>query len=399
VDELSGVGAAGQVERLLAERQATRGLLRALAAGEGLQSVLDEIVAAAQLLCEGKHAQLFLGEGDVFRVTAESGGQQEALEYAREHPHRADRTTAVGRVALTGEVVEIPDVLSDPEYDYGAQAIVGFRALLGVPIMMEGELIGALSVGRDQPGAFGREQVDLVVAFADQAAIAIANARLLAAVQRQRGELARFLSPQVAELISSPEGERLLEGHRAYISCLFCDLRNFTAFAETAAPEELIELLGEYHAALGELIARHRGTLEHFAGDGVMVFFNDPVAIPEHELEAVRLAVAAQDRFEELAAVWRKRGTPLALGIGIEAGYATLGRIGYEGRYDYGALGPVSNLAARLSTHAAGGQILVGPRLYATIENKVEAAPIGEIRLKGFGRPIQAYEILSHPGA
>jgi class 3 adenylate cyclase len=179
---------------------------------------------------------------------------------------------------------------------------------------------------------------------------------------------------------------------------LFCDLRNFTSFAETAAPEELIELLREYHAILGELIARHHGTLEHFAGDGVMVFFNDPVEVPGHELEAVRLAVAAQERFEELATVWRKRGTQLALGIGIEAGYATLGRIGFEGRYDYGALGPVTNLASRLSTRAAGGQILVGPRMYAAIENQVEATPIGEIQLKGFGRPIQTYEVLSLPG-
>lgn len=393
MDELGGIESAWQVERLLAERQALRGLLRALARGEGLQSVLDEIVRAATRLSEGDHAQLYLREGDLFHVTAESGGKQEALEYSREHPHRVDRTTVVGRVALAGDVVEIPDVLSDPDYDYGGQAIVGFRGLLGVPIVLEGELIGALAVGRDQPGEFGREQVDLVTAFADQAAVAIANARLLAAVERQRGELARFLSPQVAELISSPQGERLLDGHRAYISCLFCDLRNFTSFAETAAPEELIELLREYHAALGELIARHHGTLEHFAGDGVMVFFNDPVAVPDHELEAVRLAIAAQQRFDELAAVWRKRGTQLALGIGIEAGYATLGRIGFEGRYDYGALGPVTNLAARLSTHASARQILVGPRIHATVEGSVDAAPIGEIQLKGFGRPIEAYEV------
>lgn len=399
MDEQRALGSARQVERLFAEQEATRGLLRALARGDGLQSVLDEIVGASQRLCEGDHAQLYLRDGDLFQVTAESGGEQEALEYAREHPHRVDRTTVVGRVALTGEVVEIPDVLDDPDYDYGGQAIVGFRALLGVPILLEGELIGALALGRHQPGEFGREQVGLVVAFADQAAVAIANARLLAAVERQRGELARFLSPQVAELISSPGGERLLEGHRAYISCLFCDLRNFTSFAETAAPEELIELLREYHATLGDLIAHHHGTLEHFAGDGVMVFFNDPLEVPNHELEAVRLALTAQERFDELAAVWRKRGTELALGIGIEAGYATLGRIGFEGRYDYGALGPVTNLAARLSTRASPRQILVGPRIYAAVEDDVEAAAIGEIELKGFGRQVTAYEVLDLVGA
>ena len=383
----------GALERLLTERDATRRLLGALARGAGLQAVLDEIVEAAQRLCEGEHAQLYLRDGDLFQGFSESGGQTAALEYARDHPHRIDRTTVVGRVALSGGAVQIPDVLVDPDYDYGGQAIVGYRALLGVPITLEGELIGALAVGRDRPGRFGEEQVGLVLAFADQAAVAIANARLLDAVQRQRTELMRFVSPQVAELISSPDGERLLSGHRAYITCFFSDLRDFTSFAETAAPEELIELLGDYHATLGELIPRYHGTLEHFAGDGVMVFFNDPLPVDDHELEAVRLALAVRERFEQLAAVWRKRGTELGLGIGIEAGYATLGRIGFEGRYDYAALGPVANLAARLSTRAAPRQILIGPRLHAAVEETVDASPVGELQLKGFGRPISTYEV------
>lgn len=398
VEEDSGLDAVEPPEtvgRLLAEREAMRELLGALARGAGLDSLLDEVVESAQRLCEGEHAQLYLREGDLFVIRSESGGQEAALEYSRAHPHRVDRTTVVGRVALSREPVEIPDVLADPDYGYGGQTIVGFRALLGVPIILEGELIGALAVGRNQPGSFGEEQKGLVLAFADQAAVAIANARLLEAVERQRRELARFVSPQVAELISSAEGEQLLNGHRAYISCLFCDLRNFTGFAETAAPEELIELLRAYHAALGELIARYHGTLEHFAGDGVMVFFNDPLPLPHHELEAVRLALAALERFEELAEVWRKRGTELALGIGIEAGYATLGRIGFEGRYDYGALGPVTNLAARLSTQAAPRQILIGPRLYTTLEDSIEASPVGQLQLKGFARPISTYEVHS----
>src|SRR5262249_41085010 len=161
------------------------------------------------------------------------------------------------------------------------------------------------------------------------------------------------------DLISSDEGEQLLSGHRAYITCLFCDFRGFTAFAETAAPEELFEVLRAYHQLIGELIPTYSGTLEHFAGDGVMVFFNDPVAVEEHEMQAVRLALAAREGFAELAHGWRKWGTELALGIGVESGYATLGRIGFEGRYDYGALGPVTSLASRLSTHATGGQILI----------------------------------------
>jgi class 3 adenylate cyclase len=380
-------------ENLRDQRRAISDVLRAVARSEGLQPVLDEIVEAANRLCHGEHAQLYLADGDLFRIVSQTGDLHGAYEYAEERPHARDRTTVVGRVALTGEAVQIPDVLVDPDYSYGAQQIVGYRALLGVPIVLEDELIGAIAVGRDVPGAFADEHVELVKTFADQAAIAIANTRLIDAVERQRTELSRFLSPQVAQLISSQQGEQLLVGHRAYISCFFCDLRGFTAFAETAAPEELFEVLRAYHELLGELIPVHEGTLEHFAGDGVMVFFNDPVAVEDHELQAIRLALSAQERFAELAQMWRKRGTELGLGIGIEAGYATLGRIGFEGRYDYGALGPVTNLASRLSTHARGGQILIGQRVFGAVEEEIEAAPVGELALKGFGRPISAYEV------
>ena len=288
--------------------------------------------------------------------------------------------------------MHIPDVEVDPEYSYSGP--VFYRAMLGVPVMVEDDLIGVVVVVRREPGPYTPEQMALLETFADQAAIAVANARLIDAVERQREELSRFVSPQVAELVSSPDGDQLLAGHRAYITCLFCDLRGFTAFAETAAPEDLIGVLGEYHSALGELIPEYGGTLEHFAGDGVMVFFNDPVPVEEHELQAVRLAVSAQDRVAALAQTWRKRGSELALGIGIESGYATLGRIGFEGRYDYGALGPVTNLSSRLSTQAQGGQILIGPRLFAAVEDAVETAPAGKLELKGFGRPVDAYEVL-----
>jgi class 3 adenylate cyclase len=380
-------------ENLREQRRAVGEVLRAVARSEGLQPVLDEIVEAAKRLCHGEHAQLYLAEGDLFRIVSESGDLQAAYEYAEEHPHARDRTTVVGRVALAGESVQIPDVLADADYSFEAQRIVGFRALLGVPIVLDDELIGAIAVGRNVPGPFADEHIELVKTFADQAAIAIANAQLIDAVERQRTELSRFVSPQVAELISSKQGEQLLAGHRAYISCLFCDLRGFTAFAETAAPEELFEVLRTYHETLGELIPVYDGTLEHFAGDGVMVFFNDPLAVEDHELQAIRLALAAQERFAELARVWRKRGTELGLGIGIEADYATLGRIGFEGRYDYGALGPVTNLASRLSTSAAAGQILIGQRVFGAVEETVHAAPVGELDLKGFGRSISAYEV------
>jgi adenylate cyclase len=195
-------------------------------------------------------------------------------------------------------------------------------------------------------------------------------------------------------LVSSDEGAQLLAGHRAYITIVYFDLRGFTAFVETAEPEELIDVIGSYHAAAGELVRAHGGTVEHFAGDGLMVFFNDPVPIADHELQAARLAISVRDRVRELSVGWRKRGYELGLGVGIAVGHATLGRIGFEGRYDYGALGAVTNLAARLSDRAAAGQILLSQRAYAALDDRVEAAPVGELEVKGFARAVQAYELL-----
>jgi class 3 adenylate cyclase len=376
-------------ERLREQQHAISTVLRAVARSAGLQPVLDEVIGAATELCDGDYGSLHLAEEDLL-LAVSCSGSFEQWEYDKDHPHTLDRTTIVGRAGVTRSPVHIPDVLADPEYSYSGPR-TGFRAGLGVPILFEEELIGVMGIVRAEP--FTDEHIQLVQTFADQAAIAIANARLIDAVERQRTELSRFVSPQVAELLSSEQGKQLLAGHRAYIACLFCDLRGFTAFAETAAPEELFELLREYHTAIGELIPAHDGTLEHFAGDGLMVFFNDPAPVEDHELKAIRMALAVRERFDELAETWRKRGFDLGLGIGIAAGYATLGRIGFEGRYDYGALGPVTNLASRLSTYAEPGHILISQRVFAEVENVVDAEQVGEIELKGFGRPVVAYEI------
>jgi class 3 adenylate cyclase len=381
---------AGQLEDLREQQRAISDVLRAVARSTGLQPVLDEIVEAAKRLCAADFGALYLLDGELLHL-ATYHGEPRSAAYDRDHPHPLDRTTGAGRAAVTGEPVHIPDIEADAEYTYEGRA--GYRALLGMPIRGEAELIGAVVLVRREPEPFSDSQIELVATFADQAAIALENARLLAAVERQRQELSRFLSPQVAELVTSPDGEKLLAGHRAYITCLFCDLRGFTAFADTAAPEELFDVVREYHGVLGGLLASHGGTLEHFAGDGVMLFFNDPLPADQHELQAVRLALAAQERFAELAAEWRKRGTELGLGIGIEAGYATLGRIGFEGRYDYGAVGPVANLASRLSTRAGAGQILIGPHVFAAVSEAAETAPLGDLELKGFGRPIAAHEV------
>lgn len=213
-------------------------------------------------------------------------------------------------------------------------------------------------------------------------------------IERQKEELSRFLSPQIANLVSSPEGEGLLAGHRREITVVFCDLRGFTTFAEQADPEELMAVLGEYHHMMGDAITEHGGTLEHFAGDGVMVFFNDPIPQDDHVERAVRMAVGMRQRFEELGTAWHRRGYQLGFGVGIAVGYATLGRIGFEGRHDYGAIGNVTILASRLCSQAQDGQILLSPRAQAIIQDLVEAESVGELTLKGLSHPVLASNVV-----
>jgi adenylate cyclase len=220
-----------------------------------------------------------------------------------------------------------------------------------------------------------------------------AQTRMLATIDRQRSELSRFLSPQVAALVSSDDGEAMLAGHRREITSMFCDLRNFTSFSEAAEPEEVLGFLRAYHGVMGPLIVQFEGTLEHFAGDGFMTFFNDPVLQPDHAARAVGLGVAMREHFRDLSADWRKRGYVLEIGIGVATGYATLGRIGFEGRYDYGAVGHGIILAARLSGEAGPGEILIDSRTHVAAEATIEASPAGERQLKGFSRPIPVYAV------
>jgi adenylate cyclase len=207
------------------------------------------------------------------------------------------------------------------------------------------------------------------------------------------GRMKRFLSPQVADLILSGGGEDPLKSHRREITVVFLDLRGFTAFTETADPEEVMGVLREYHAEMGRLIMSHRGTLERFAGDGIMIFFNDPVPLDNAAESAVRMALEMQQRFGEMAVGWRKRGNDLGMGIGIAEGYATLGAIGFEGRWDYGAIGNVTNVAARLCSEAVAGQILISQRVMAKVESMVAADSVGELPLRGLRKPIATFNV------
>ncbi len=381
-----------ELEALRARQDGVADILRALStSGMRLQPILDQIVETAARLCRADSCFIYLAEGDVFCMQAGFAMSAEVVEYERQHPDRPGPHSCTGRVAMTRQPVHIPDVQADPDYRYPNMP---YRTTLGLPVLFDDELLGVFGLARAELAPFEQPEIELMTTFADQSAIAVANARLFETVERQKTELARFLSPEVAALVSSDEGAELLAGHRAYITVVFFDLRGFTAFAETAEPEELIDVIGQYHAVAGELVTAHAGTLEHFAGDGIMVFFNDPVPVPDPELQAARLAIAMRERVSELAEGWRKRGYELGLGAGIGVGHATLGRIGFEGRYDYGALGAVTSLAARLSDRAAAGQILLSQRAYAALEGKVEARPVAELEVKGFARPVQAYELL-----
>lgn len=207
------------------------------------------------------------------------------------------------------------------------------------------------------------------------------------------GRLKRFLSPQLAELIVSTGSGALLESHRQQIAVLFCDLRGFTHFVDHTEPEMVLEFLRHYHHELGSIIFKFQGTLEHFEGDGVMVFFNDPVQCPDPQARAVRTAIEMREKVGELTEEWRKRGHDLGFGVGIAFGPATLGMIGFEGRRDYGAVGAVVNRAARLCSQAVDGQILIDQHSYAAVCGKVEARQAEAMSLKGFESPVAVYEV------
>ena len=210
------------------------------------------------------------------------------------------------------------------------------------------------------------------------------------------GRLRRFLPPQVADLIVASGTEKQLESHRREITALFCDLRGFTGFSESSDPEDVMALLRDYHAAIGEIIIKYSGTLERYAGDGVMVVFNDPVPVEKPALQAVLMALEMRDAIGALTEKWRRLGHDIGFGIGIAHGFATLGTIGFEGRFDYAAIGTVSNVASRLCDEAKPGQILISPRVLMAVEDAVTVEPVGEFALKGIRRPLAAYNVLGH---
>jgi adenylate cyclase len=345
----------------------------------------------------------------------------------------------LGQAAANGQPIAIEDcATSDANPLTDAAIAAGFHSVLVVPLVDQQGVLGLLIALRRSAGAFPPSLIGLMHTFAHQAVLAMRNARLFHEVDRKGKELAtahgivqqqanklqeqtyqllnwnksleeqvgkqlgeierirrleRFLAPQVAQLVASDGQSSLLDSHRGEVTVVFCDLRGFTAFTESSEPEEAMNVLREYHAALGELIFKYEGTLDRYAGDGVMILFNAPIPVPDHTPRAIRMAVEMRDAIGVLSQKWRNRGHSLGFSVGIAVGYATLGQVGFERRLEYAAIGSVTNLASRLCDEAKAGQIVVNQRGYAAVENLVDATALAPLVLKGFHHPVAAVEI------
>jgi class 3 adenylate cyclase len=398
--------------------------LRAISASPtDVQPVLDTIAGRAGQLCGGQHSVVvYLCENGTMHRRASEGAR-----VVGQGTQPLDRNSVSGRAIIEKRAIHVVDL--EAERDSYPQTWAAFEeflrgrgvtphhTMISVPLIREGNAIGAIMVRRGEVRAFTANEIQLLQTFADQAVIAIENTRLFKEIGEKNRQLAdwnrtlearvaegiatleraarlqRFLPRQVADMLMGDGGEESLRTHRRDITVVFLDLRGFTAFTETADPEEVMHVLGEYYAAMGRLVHDHGGTLASYSGDGIMAFFNDPIPMPDAPMRAAAMAIEMQQSFRPISLRWKERGYDLQLGVGIAQGYATLGTIGFEGRWDYGAIGTVCNLASRLCGEAKGGEILASQRVVAALNGRLESESCGELPLKGFSKPVATYKL------
>jgi class 3 adenylate cyclase/putative methionine-R-sulfoxide reductase with GAF domain len=408
-----------ELRQSLEQQTATAEVLRVINSSAGtLAPVFEAMLDKAMQLCEAAFGGMWTLEAGRYTAVALRGVPQPYAAFLAETTLVPGPGTAPYRFLHGERFVHNIDLASEEAYRAGdpqRRALVdlgGARTAVQVPLCKDESVLGVITIYRQEVRPFTDKQIALVQNFAAQAVIAIENARLLDDLNKlnqqleqrvsdqvgeieRMGRLRRFLPPQVADLIVASGTEKQLESHRREITALFCDLRGFTGFSESSDPEDVMALLAEYHAAIGEIIVKYSGTLERFAGDGVMVIFNDPVPVENPALQAVLMALDMRTAIGAMIEKWRLLGHDLGFGIGIAHGFATLGTIGFEGRFDYAAIGTVSNVASRLCDEAKPGQILISPRVMLAVDKTITVELVGEFNLKGIRRPMAAYNVLA----
>ncbi len=389
------------------------------------KSVFQTILKNAARLCDAPMAWLVLVAPDrtSFALAAFFGQASRSIglgeTFSIDHPYGI---STVLREARTLHIHDLADTdlyrQRDPVYVLLVEED-GLHTRLNVPLLKDGIALGCIVLSRREVAPFAERDIALLETFAAQAVIAIENVRQFKALEartrevqalnatlearieeqvseiERMGRLKRFLSPQVADAVVSSGDDKLLGSHRALIAILFCDIRGFTAFCETAEPEETIEFLQTYHEEMGKLINSHGAGVDHRSGDGIMVIFNDPLPCDDPAGDALRMALAMRARMKELCKGWQRLGHRLGFGVGLSLGYATVGMVGSEGRYDYTASGTAVNLAARLCDEAADGEILLSPRAFAAVEDDFTAESTGELMLKGIHAPVEVFRVTS----